>query len=45
MIDVSFLRNDLRRSCRILLSKKGTLGRIDEHSLNHKLKGVKVIDD
>ncbi|WP_157936255.1 site-specific integrase, partial [Shewanella sp. 10N.286.52.B9] len=34
---------DLRRTCRTLLAKQGTLGHVAERCLNHKLKGVEGI--
>jgi integrase len=38
-----FTVHDLRRTCRTLLAKQGTLGHVAERCLNHKLKGVEGI--
>jgi integrase len=38
-----FTVHDLRRTCRTLLAKQGTLGHVAERYLNHKLKGVEGI--
>ena len=40
-----FTVHDLRRTCRTLLAKQGTLGHVAERCLNHKLKGVEGIYD
>ncbi len=39
----NFTFHDLRRTCRTLLAKQGTLGHVAERCLNHKLKGVEGI--
>ncbi|MCL1077038.1 DUF4102 domain-containing protein [Parashewanella spongiae] len=38
-----FTVHDLRRTCRTLLAKQGTLGHVAERCLNHKLKGIEGI--
>lgn len=38
-----FTVHDLRRTCRTLLARQGTLGHVAERCLNHKLKGVEGV--
>jgi integrase len=38
-----FTVHDLRRTCRTLLARQGTLGHVAEPCLKHKLKGVEGI--
>jgi integrase len=40
-----FTVHDLRRTCRTLLAKQGTLGHVAERCLNHKLKGIEGVYD